>query len=71
MSQNNVSRSAVAVSLPAEPLLVTLGEAARLLGVKIYSVRQLTRKGILPHKVIGNKWCVNYQALKAFAAKAS
>jgi excisionase family DNA binding protein len=50
-----------------EPLLVPLAEAARLLGVRIYSIRRLTRQGLLPFKVIGNRWLVNYSALKAYA----
>ena len=57
-------------SLP-EPLLVPLKEAARLLGVRVYSIRRLTRKGQLAYKVIGNKWLVQYASLKAFAAKAT
>jgi excisionase family DNA binding protein len=59
------------VVLTTEPLLVPLSEAARLLGVKTYSVRQLTRSGQLPVKVIGNRWLVPYAALQAFAGKAS
>jgi excisionase family DNA binding protein len=55
----------------AEPLLVPLSEAARLLGVRVYSVRRLTRKGLLPHKVIGNKWLIPYASLKAFANNES
>jgi excisionase family DNA binding protein len=50
-----------------EPLLVPLSEAARLLGVKIYSVRRLARRGVLPRRVIGNRWLIPYAALKAFA----
>ena len=53
--------------MPLSPLLVSLTEAAPLLGVKVYSVRQLCRKGTLPHRVIGNKWLVNYRALEVFA----
>jgi excisionase family DNA binding protein len=52
---------------PPEPLLIPLKEAARLLGVQIYSVRKLTRRGVLPYKKIGNKWLIRYAALKAFA----
>jgi excisionase family DNA binding protein len=56
-------------SSPAlDPLLVPLSEAARLLGVKIYSVRRLARRGVLPRRVIGNKWLIPYAALKTFAA---
>jgi|BogFormECP03_OM2_1039629.scaffolds.fasta_scaffold11949_2 excisionase family DNA binding protein len=51
-----------------EPLLVPLSEAARLLGVKIYSVRRLARRGVLPRRVIGNRWLIPYAALKTFAA---
>lgn len=61
----------VPVTRTEQPLLVPLSEAARLLGVKTYSVRQLTRTGALPVKVIGNRWLVPYAALQAFAAKAS
>jgi len=57
-----------AVATPApEPLLVSLSEAARLLGVKIYSIRRLARKGVLLHRVIGNRWLIHFQTLKAFA----
>jgi excisionase family DNA binding protein len=57
-----------AVATPApEPLLVSLSEAARLLGVKIYSIRRLVRKGVLLHRVIGNRWLIHFQTLKAFA----
>jgi excisionase family DNA binding protein len=52
---------------PNEPLLVPLSEAARLLGTKIYSIRLLCRKGALPFRIVGNRWLVNYQALKKFA----
>ncbi len=55
----------------SEPLLVPLAEAARLLGIKVYSIRRLTRKGQLAYKVIGNKWLVQYASLKAFATKVS
>ena len=51
-----------------EPLLVPLSEAARLLGVKIYSVRKLARRGVLPRRIVGNRWLIPYSALKAFAA---
>jgi excisionase family DNA binding protein len=60
------SQSAVA-TLAVEPLLVSLSDAARLLGVKIYSVRRLARKGVLPHRQIGNRWLIHFQTLKAFA----
>jgi excisionase family DNA binding protein len=50
-----------------EPLLVPLSEAARLLGVRVYSIRLLTRKGVLPYRVIGNRWQIPLKALKAFA----
>ena len=59
--------SANEVPTTSEPLLVPLAEAARLLGVRVYSIRLLTRKGILPFRQIGNKWLVNYAALKKFA----
>jgi excisionase family DNA binding protein len=58
---------AVPVVVSSEPLLVPLEDAARLLGVQVYSIRRLTRKGVLPYKVIGNKWLINYSALKEFA----
>jgi excisionase family DNA binding protein len=65
------SNKATVVSTPVEPLLVPLSEAARLLGVKVYSIRRLTRKGQLAYKVIGNRWLVHYASLKAFAAKVA
>jgi excisionase family DNA binding protein len=58
---------AVPVVVPSEPLLVSLKDAAKFLGVQVYSIRQLTRRGVLPYRQIGNKWLVNYAALKAFA----
>lgn len=67
----------LASALPAlpEPLLVPLAEAARLLGVKMFSIRQLCRqfdatKGAvgLPHRLIGNRWLVPLAAVRAFAA---
>lgn len=61
--------SVVSDSKPSpEPLLVPLSEAARLLGVKIYSVRKLARRGVLPRRVVGNRWLIPYSSLKAFAA---
>ncbi len=71
MPQKKLSVVSSSVVLTTEPLLVPLAEAARLLGVKTYSIRQLTRKGHLPVKVIGNRWLVPYAALQAFAGKAS
>jgi len=65
--ESNQSAATPAVA-SIEPLLVPLSEAARLLGVRVYSIRRLTRKGLLPFKVIGNRWLVNYSALKAFAS---
>lgn len=67
-----MSRPKAAPDLPvtttaSEPLLVPLKEAARLLGVRVYSVRRMTRRGILPHRTIGNKWLVPYHSLIAFA----
>jgi excisionase family DNA binding protein len=61
----------VPVVIPTEPLLVSLKDAARFLGVQVYSIRQLTRRGVLPYKVIGKRWLVNYAALKAFAGRVS
>ena len=51
-----------------EPLLVPLKEAARLLGVRVFSIRKLCRQGALPHRLIGNRWCIPTAALRAFAA---
>jgi helix-turn-helix protein len=50
-----------------EPLMVPLAEAAKLLGVKTHSMRQMCRQDILPYKKIGNRWVIPYQALKSFA----
>lgn len=63
------TKSAVAaeVSVVAEPLLVPLKQAAQLLGVQVYSIRKLTRSGQIAYRVVGNRWLVNYQALKTFA----
>ena len=59
-----MSRRSIYPVVPAspEPLLVPLAEAARLLGVRIYSIRRMTRKGVLPYKLIP------FAALKAFAS---
>lgn len=51
-----------------EPLLVPLKEAARLLGVRVFSIRKLCRQGALPHRLIGNRWLVSMAAIRAFAA---
>jgi excisionase family DNA binding protein len=51
----------------SEPLLVPLRDAARLLGVEIYSIRKLARRGVLPYRKIGNKWLVPFAALRDFA----
>ena len=63
----NKKQAVADVSLVSEPLLVPLKQAARLLGVEVYSIRQLTRRGVLPYRVIGNRWLVPYAALKKFA----
>jgi excisionase family DNA binding protein len=57
----------ISVAVPTEPLLVSVRDAARLLGVKIYSVRRLVRAGSLSYRVVGNRWLVNFQSLKTFA----
>jgi excisionase family DNA binding protein len=65
------SKLVAAPIAPPEPLLIPLKEAARLLGVQVYSIRRLTRRGVLPYKKIGNKWLVHYQALKKFASETA
>jgi excisionase family DNA binding protein len=45
--------------------------AARLLGVQVYSIRRLTRRGVLPYKKIGNKWLIHYGSLKKFASETA
>lgn len=66
-----MSSKKIAVRLPvqsiSEPLLVSLADAAHLLGVAIYSIRRMTRRGELPYRVIGNRWLIPTQALKNFA----
>jgi len=66
--QQKISPATATAAMPfPEPLLVPLSEAARLLGVRIYSIRRLTRRGVLPYRVVGNKWLVPFASLKAFA----
>jgi hypothetical protein len=51
---NRETKTAESVPAPQrEPLLVSLKEAARL--------------GVLPYRIVGNKWLVSFKAVKAFA----
>ena len=51
---------------PVEPLLVSLSEAARLLGVKMYTIRKMCRRGVLPYRTPAVKWMIPRSAIKNF-----
>jgi excisionase family DNA binding protein len=55
---------------PAEPLLVSVKEAARLLGLESQSIRRLARRGDLRYKKISStKWLINYKSVEVYASK--
>jgi excisionase family DNA binding protein len=63
-SINSVPSSAVV------PLLVSVKEAARLLGLESQSVRRLARKGEIKYKKLSpTKWLISYKSVEAYASK--
>jgi excisionase family DNA binding protein len=79
MSRN--SKAAVVSSLSAvpsipiasplvPPLLVSVKEAARLLGLESQSVRRLARSGDLRYrKISSTKWLISMKSIEIFASK--
>lgn len=53
-------------SAPGEPLAVTIGKAAELLGVGHNAVYNLINSGDLPSFKIGNSRRISYAALRAY-----
>jgi excisionase family DNA binding protein len=45
---------------------VNMATAAELLGVSVITVRKLTRKGILPHVLLGRRIVYSVEGLKEF-----
>jgi excisionase family DNA binding protein len=60
-------KSVVQPSIEVSPCW-TLREAAAYLKVPTYSIRQLVRRGAIPHQKIGKKFLVPVSEVKAFLA---
>jgi excisionase family DNA binding protein len=53
-------------TLTIDQVGVNMETAAQLLGVSVITVRKYTRKGFLPHAVIGRRVVYSVEALKEF-----
>lgn len=61
-------KSAKTVAAPPSPLMVSVAEAARLLGVSTDTVRLLCRKGQVRYKKLSRTmWLINFRSLREFA----
>jgi excisionase family DNA binding protein len=68
-SLSAVPSSTVALPL-IPPLLVSVKEAGRLLGLESQSIRRLARRGDLRYKKISStKWLINYKSVEVYASK--
>lgn len=52
------------------PLLVSVKEAGRILGLESQSIRRLARKGEIRYKKISStKWLISMKSIESFASK--
>lgn len=63
----NLAYAAVAV-LPMEPLLISLKDAAAIVGLKYYGFYELVEKNIIPTSYQGRRRYVTPQALRDYVA---